>query len=62
MVESGACDLQRLLNYIAPDRVHVMEGGRIIYSGGIEVAGVLEKDGYEGVRQLIESGHQPVAA
>lgn len=46
--------LQRLLNYIEPDQVHVMEAGKIIYSGGKEVAGVLEKDGYEGVRLLME--------
>ena len=47
--------LQRLLNYIEPDQVHVMEAGKIIYSGGKEVAGVLETDGYEGVRRLMES-------
>lgn len=45
---------QRLLNYIAPDEVHVMENGKIIYSGGIEVAGVLEHEGYEGVKKLVE--------
>ena len=48
------CWLQRLLNYIAPDHVHVMESGKIIYSGGIEVAGVLEHEGYEGVKKLVE--------
>jgi len=31
-----------------------MESGKIIYSGGIEVAGVLEHEGYEGVKKLIE--------
>lgn len=46
--------MQRLLNYIEPDHVHVMEAGRIIYTGGKEVAGVLETDGYEGVRQLLQ--------
>ena len=54
--------VQRLLNYIKPDQVHVMESGRIIYSGGIEVAGVLENDGYEGVKKLVEEDKQPVAA
>ena len=53
--------MQRLLNYIEPDHVHVMEAGRIIYSGGKEVAGVLETDGYEGVRQLLQD-KEPVAA
>ena len=45
--------LQRLLTYIKPDAVHVMEAGRIIYSGGMEVADILEADGYKGVRNLI---------
>lgn len=52
---------KRLLNYLQPDFVHVMEAGRIIYSGDISVADVLEKDGYEGVRQLLEQGKQAVA-
>lgn len=54
--------LQRLLNYIKPDQVHVMENGKIIYSGGVEVAGVLEHEGYEGVKKLIEGEKKPVAA
>ena len=54
--------MQRLLNYIEPDHVHVMESGKIIYSGGIEVAGVLENDGYEGVKKLVDAQKQPVAA
>jgi hypothetical protein len=60
------CHLQRLLNYIVPEAVHIMEAGRIIYSGGIEVADILEKDGYEGIRSLIRkeaaAGKQPVGA
>lgn len=57
--------MQRLLNYVVPEAVHIMEAGRIIYSGGIEVADMLEKDGYEGIRSLIkkEAGEkQPVGA
>ena len=54
--------VQRLLNYITPDQVHVMEAGKIIYSGGIEVAGVLEQEGYEGVRKLIEASAEPAMA
>ena len=42
-----------MLTYIKPDAVHVMENGRIIYSGGMEVADILEADGYKGVRNLI---------
>ena len=37
---------QRLLNYIKPDFVHVMVGGRIVRSGGPEVALALEAEGY----------------
>jgi Fe-S cluster assembly ATP-binding protein len=40
---------QRMLNYIAPDRVHVMMSGRIVRSGGAELAQELEAKGYEGV-------------
>ena len=38
---------QRLLDYITPDRVHVLAGGRIVASGGPELAHDLERDGYE---------------
>ena len=37
---------QRLLNYIVPDKVHVMAGGAIAKSGGKELALELEKTGY----------------
>ena len=37
---------QRLLDYIKPDFVHVMVDGRIVKSGGPEVALALEADGY----------------
>ena len=37
---------QRLLDYIVPDRVHVLAGGRIQRSGGKELAQELEKTGY----------------
>jgi Fe-S cluster assembly ATP-binding protein len=40
---------QRLLNYIIPDRVHVLAGGRIVRSGGKELALELEERGYEGL-------------
>ncbi|HEY7364739.1 MAG TPA: Fe-S cluster assembly ATPase SufC [Methylomirabilota bacterium] len=40
---------QRILNYIAPDRVHVLAGGRIVRSGGKELAQELEARGYEGL-------------
>ena len=37
---------QRLLDYIVPDRVHVLANGRIIASGGPELAHRLEAEGY----------------
>ena len=37
---------QRLLDYIVPDKVHVMSDGKIVKSGGKELALELEKDGY----------------
>ena len=37
---------QRLLNYVIPDRVHVLLGGRIVQSGGKELAMELEQKGY----------------
>jgi Fe-S cluster assembly ATP-binding protein len=40
---------QRLLNYIVPDYVHVMEGGRIIKTGGKDLALELESRGYDWV-------------
>ncbi len=38
---------QRLLDYIRPDRVHVLAAGRIVASGGPELALELERDGYD---------------
>jgi Fe-S cluster assembly ATP-binding protein len=42
---------QRLLDYIKPDRVHVLAGGRIVASGGPELAHELEAGGYERYEQ-----------
>ena len=42
---------QRILNYITPDFVHVMIGGRIVKEGSAELAAELEAKGYEGVRK-----------
>lgn len=41
---------QRLLNYIVPDTVHVMMGGRIVKTGGPDLAKKLENEGYAGLR------------
>ena len=42
---------QRLLNYITPDQVHVMYGGKVVKSGGPELAKRLEEEGYEWVKE-----------
>ena len=42
---------QRLLDYIVPDRVHVIANGRIVQSGGKELAVELEKHGYASFEQ-----------
>ncbi|GGJ00057.1 Fe-S cluster assembly ATPase SufC [Paenibacillus hunanensis] len=42
---------QRLLNYITPDYVHVMMQGRIVKSGGPELAARLEAEGYDWVKE-----------
>jgi len=46
---------QRLLNYIKPHFVHVMMGGRIVESGGPDLALRLEESGYDWVREKYES-------
>ncbi len=40
---------QRLLDHVQPDRVHVLMGGRIVRSGGPELALQLEAEGYAGI-------------
>jgi Fe-S cluster assembly ATP-binding protein len=50
---------KRLLEYVTPDRVHVMAGGRIVRSGGPELADELEQTGYAwvgGGRAEVERG------
>lgn len=42
---------QRILNYIKPDHVHVMVAGRVVRSGGLELAEELEASGYEMFRE-----------
>ncbi|MEL6324977.1 MAG: Fe-S cluster assembly ATPase SufC, partial [Pseudomonadota bacterium] len=40
---------QRLLDHIRPDKVHVLADGRIVTTGGPELAERLEKEGYDGI-------------
>ncbi|MEI6418730.1 MAG: Fe-S cluster assembly ATPase SufC, partial [Sphingomonadales bacterium] len=37
---------QRLLDYVVPDHIHVLMDGRIVHSGGAELAHKLEAEGY----------------
>ena len=41
----------RLLEYIKPDKVHVMSGGKIVKSGGAELAVELEQKGYDWIKE-----------
>ncbi|HEU0021056.1 MAG TPA: Fe-S cluster assembly ATPase SufC [Dehalococcoidia bacterium] len=44
---------QRILNYITPDYVHVLLDGRIVRSGGPELAHELEEKGYDWIREAV---------
>jgi Fe-S cluster assembly ATP-binding protein len=46
---------QRILNYVKPDRVHVMMNGRIVHSGGPELALELEAQGYDWMKKEKEN-------
>ena len=48
---------QRLLNYITPDQVHVLLDGRIVRSGGPELALELEEKGYDWIKESVEAGN-----
>jgi Fe-S cluster assembly ATP-binding protein len=50
---------QRILNYITPDYVHVMVEGRIVRSGGPELALQLEEQGYDWVRGELAGANTP---
>lgn len=45
---------QRLLDYIVPDFVHILYEGRIVKSGGKELALVLEENGYDWIKKGVE--------
>jgi len=51
---------QRLLNYIVPDKVHVLSGGRIVKSGGKELALELEDKGYGWIEDTTPRPAQPI--
>ena len=43
---------QRLLNYIVPDKVHIIVGGKVVQTGGPELAQRLDSEGYDWVKEL----------
>lgn len=47
---------QRILDYIRPEHVHILVGGRIVMSGGPELALELEEKGYDWVKESLASG------
>jgi len=53
---------QRLLDYIVPDRVHVMAAGQIVRSGDKDLAVELEENGYTGLVEQDSAGRMPVGA
>jgi len=46
----------RILQYIVADRVHIMMDGQIVKSGGPELANVIERDGYDKIREEVAGG------
>ena len=46
----------RILQYVRPDAVHIMIDGRIVQSGGPELADVIERDGYDAFREEVAGG------
>jgi Fe-S cluster assembly ATP-binding protein len=53
---------QRMLNYITPDKVHVLYKGRIVRSGGRELAQELESKGYDWITKEIDAAETEQAA
>lgn len=53
---------QRLLNYITPDNVHVMMQGRIVKSGGKELAERLESEGYDWIKEELGIEDETIGA
>jgi len=52
---------QRLLNYIRPSTVHVLMGGRVVETGGFELAERLEAEGYAGIAKDLGLSAEEVA-
>jgi Fe-S cluster assembly ATP-binding protein len=53
---------QRILNYVTPDRIHVLYKGRIVRSGGKELAYELEEKGYDWITNEIDAAEGAAVA
>src|ERR671926_123612 len=53
---------QRLLNYIVPDKVHVLYKGRIVRTGGKELALELEEKGYDWIKEAVGGQQSAISA
>ncbi|MDT5158429.1 MAG: Fe-S cluster assembly ATP-binding protein [Acidobacteriota bacterium] len=53
---------QRLLNYIVPDHVHVLYRGRIVRTGGKELAFELEEKGYDWIKEAVNNQQTAIGA
>lgn len=53
---------QRLLDYIKPDVIHILYKGRIVYTGGPELALEIEKKGYDWIKAEVDSDQLKVEA
>jgi Fe-S cluster assembly ATP-binding protein len=53
---------QRLLNYIVPDQVHVLYKGRIVRTGGKELALELEEKGYDWIKEAVGDRQSAISA
>ena len=46
---------RRILEHLTPDRVHILLHGRIVASGGAEIADRVEREGFDGIRREAEA-------
>jgi len=46
----------RILDYIEPDYIHVLKDGKIVKTAGVELVEILEKDGYDSIETVEDSG------
>jgi Fe-S cluster assembly ATP-binding protein len=46
---------RRILQHLTPDRVHILLKGRIVASGGPELADRVEREGFDGIRREVEA-------